>query len=221
LTETASDPTVKVVILTGEGDRAFSSGVDLTGMGEGAQQRLLHESRAEVAAVIQTMWAAPQPIVAKVRGFALAGGFGLAMAADVVMASESAVFGTPESEVGLWPFQITVPLLRFAPPRFALELMLTGRRIHAAEALERGLVNRVVADDELDEVVEQFANQLVKLSNAATGFGKRSFYQVSGSMDREHFDYLASLLTLVNQFDDAKEGLTARSEHRQPRFLGH
>ncbi len=221
LTEMASDPTVKVIVLTGQGDRAFSSGVDLTGMGEGAQQRMLHESRAEVAALIQAMWATPQPIVAKVRGFALAGGFGLAMAADVVIASESATFGTPESEVGLWPFQITVPLLRFAPPRFALELMLTGRRVDAAEALERGLINQVVADDDLDEVVEQFATNLANLSSAATGFGKRSFYQVSGSMDREHFDYLASLLTLVNQFDDAKEGLAARREHRRPRFLGH
>lgn len=221
LTEVASDPTVKVIVLTGQGDRAFSSGVDLAGMGEGSDQRLLHESRAQVATLIQAMWNAPQPILAKVRGFALAGGFGLAMAADVVIASESAIFGTPEAQVGLWPFQITVPLLRFAPPRFALELMLTGRRVDAAEALEKGLVNRVVADERLNDEVEQFANQLASLSSAATGYGKRSFYQVTGSMDREHFDYLATLLTLVNQFDDASEGLAARREHRQPRFLGH
>ena len=121
LTEVASDPTVKVIVLTGQGDRAFSSGVDLAGMGEGSDQRLLHESRAQVATLIQAMWNAPQPILAKVRGFALAGGFGLAMAADVVIASESAIFGTPEAQVGLWPFQITVPLLRFAPPRFINE----------------------------------------------------------------------------------------------------
>ncbi|WP_298209698.1 enoyl-CoA hydratase/isomerase family protein [Ferrimicrobium sp.] len=219
--EMAADATVRVIILTGQGDRAFSSGVDLAGMGEGTSQRVLHESRAKVAALIQAMWAAPQPVIAKVRGYALAGGFGLAMAADVVLASESAIFGTPEAEVGLWPFQITVPLLRFAPPRVALELMLTTRRMDAAEALRYGLINRVVADEELDAAVDRFAAELAQLSSAATGFGKRSFYQVSGSMDREHFDYLATLLTLVNQFDDAKEGLLARREHRQPRFLGH
>ncbi|WP_298336435.1 enoyl-CoA hydratase/isomerase family protein [Ferrimicrobium sp.] len=219
--ELAADKGVRAIILTGQGDRAFSSGVDLAGMGEGTSQRVLHDSRAKVAAVIQAMWAAPQPIIAKVRGYALAGGFGLAMAADVVIASESAVFGTPEAEVGLWPFQITVPLLRFAPPRIALELMLTARRMDAAEALAHGLINRVVPEEQLDATVEAFAADLAGLSSAATGFGKRSFYQVSGSMDHEHFDYLATLLTLVNQFDDAKEGLLARREHRQPRFLGH
>jgi enoyl-CoA hydratase/carnithine racemase len=221
LTALTADPAVKVIVLTGAGDRAFSSGVDLAGMGEGLSQRALHDARAEVAAVIEAMWSAPQPIIAKVRGYALAGGFGLTMAADMVIASESAIFGTPEAEVGLWPFQITVPLLRYVAPRLALEMMLTARRVDAREALEKGLINRVVAEDQLDQTVAELAGRLVALSSAATGYGKRSFYAVTGSMDREHFDYLASLLTIVNQFDDAHEGLLARREHRQPRFLGH
>lgn len=214
------DPACRVVLLRGAGDKAFSSGVDLSEMGEGASAAELHRARGLLAELFETMWRVGTPILARVEGYALAGGFGLAMAADVVIASETAVFGTPEVEVGLWPFQITVPLLRVAPSRLVLELMLTGRRMDAREAYERGLVNEVVQVDELDARTEAWCERLARLSSSASRLGKRSFHRVLGVNDAEHLEMLVTELSLVNEFEDAKEGLRARRERREPRFLG-
>jgi len=214
------DPSCRVILLRGAGDKAFSSGVDLAEMGEGASVAELHRARGVLAELFETMWRIGTPILARVEGYALAGGFGLAMAADVVLASETAVFGTPEVEVGLWPFQITVPLLRVAPSRLVLEWMLTGRRIDAAEALARGLVNEVVPTESLDARVAEWCGRLGRLSSGASRLGKRAFHRVLGAHDAEHLEMLVAELSLVNEFEDAKEGLRARQERREPRFLG-
>ena len=91
------------------------------------------------------------------RGYALAGGFGLACACDIVVAADDAVFGTPEINVGLWPYMITVPLLRSMPPKTVLELMMTGRRVTAEEGARIGFVQRVVPVAELDATVDELA----------------------------------------------------------------
>jgi enoyl-CoA hydratase/carnithine racemase len=214
------DPSCQVIVLRGAGEKAFSSGVDLAEMGEGASVAELHRARSLLAELFETMWRIGTPIIARVEGYALAGGFGLAMAADVVLAAESAVFGTPEVEVGLWPFQITVPLLRVAPTRLVLELMLTGRRLDASEALARGLVNEVAPASALDARVADWCGRLRRLSSSASRLGKRSFHRVLGAHDAEHLDMLVAELSLVNEFEDAKEGLRARRERREPRFHG-
>ena len=103
-----------------------------------------------LAEVFGALWRLGKPTVARVQGFALAGGFGLALACDLVVASDRARFGAPEVNVGLWPYMITVPMVRSMPPKQALELMLTGRVVDAAEALRLGFVTRVVPHDELD-----------------------------------------------------------------------
>jgi enoyl-CoA hydratase/carnithine racemase len=123
------DRAVRVVVLTGAGERAFCAGADLEGMG-GTEGGALaaHRARGEVAALFEDLWSLGKPTIARVRGYALAGGFGLALACDFVVAADDAQFGTPEIDVGLWPFMITVPLVRSMAPKRALELMLTGRR---------------------------------------------------------------------------------------------
>src|SRR3954470_8792098 len=128
-----ADDAVRVVVLTGAGDKAFCAGADLGGIGDNARAAASQDGRGLLANFFREMWALGKPIVARVRGYALAGGFGLALACDVVIAADDAQFGTPEINVGLWPFMITVPLTRSMPPKTALELMMTGRRVDAAE----------------------------------------------------------------------------------------
>ena len=119
----------------GPGDKAFCAGADLSGMAAGAGFADLHDARGEMARLFREVWELGKPTVARVRGYALAGGFGAALMCDVVIAADDAVFGTPEIDVGLWPMMITVPMLRSMPPKMALELQMTGRRVPAAEAL--------------------------------------------------------------------------------------
>ena len=138
------DPATRVVVLTGAGDKAFCAGADLSGMAAGAGYAELHDGRGELARFFRDLWELGKPTVAKVRGWCLAGGFGVALACDIVVASDDARFGTPEVDRGLWPYMITVPMLRSMPPKVALELQLTGRRVGAEEAERIGFVNRVV-----------------------------------------------------------------------------
>ena len=133
-----------MVVLTGAGDKAFCAGADLGGMADGASHLDLHDSRGELAGLFADLWDLGKPTIARVRGYALAGGMGLALACDLVVAADDAVFGTPEIDVGLWPYMITVPLMRSMPPKKALELMMTGRRVGAAEAERIGFVTQVV-----------------------------------------------------------------------------
>src|SRR5689334_13782255 len=106
LAEIKDDPDAHVVVLTGAGDKAFCAGADLTGMAEGASHLDLHDSRGELAALFHDLWDLGKPTIARVQGYALAGGMGLALACDVVVASDDSVFGTPEIDVGLWPYMI-------------------------------------------------------------------------------------------------------------------
>ena len=112
------------------------------------------------------------------RGYALAGGFGLACACDLVVAADDAVFGTPEINVGLWPYMITVPLLRSMPPKTALDLMMTGRRVSAEEGARIGFVQRVVPVAELDATVDALAAELASKSPLIMHWGRDAFYRV-------------------------------------------
>ena len=126
-------------------------------MAAGAGWAELHDGRGELARLFADLWALGKPTIAKVRGWCLAGGFGLALACDLVVAADDARFGTPEVDRGLWPYMITVPMMRSMPPKVALELQLTGRRVDAAEAERIGFVNRVVPAGELDAAVAELA----------------------------------------------------------------
>src|SRR5438270_3476469 len=173
-----ADDDVRVVVLTGAGDQAFCAGADLTGMTGDAGFAKTHDARGELARLFLDFYALGKPTIARVRGYALAGGFGLALSCDFVIAADDAQFGTPEVNVGLWPYMITVPLVRSMPPKKVLELMLTGRRVSAAEADRIGFVNRVVPVDELDAAVDGFAAELASKSPAIVKLGRDSFYAV-------------------------------------------
>src|SRR3954469_9653235 len=173
-----ADESVRVVVLTGAGDRAFCAGADLGGIAENAGAAAAHDGRGLLADLFRELWALGKPTIARVRGYALAGGFGLALACDFVVAADDAQFGTPEVNVGLWPYMITVPLLRSMPAKKVLELQMTGRRVDAAEADRIGFVTRVVPVDQLDAAVDELAATLAAKSPAPLRLGRDSFYDV-------------------------------------------
>jgi enoyl-CoA hydratase/carnithine racemase len=215
-----ADDAVRVIVLTGAGDKAFCAGADLTGMAAGAGFAELHDARGELARLFREMWDLGKPIIARVRGYALAGGFGLALACDFVIAADDAQFGTPEINVGLWPYMITVPLVRSMPPKKALELMITGRRVGATEAERIGFVNSVVPVDELDGAVDRLAAEIASKSPAIVKLGRDSFYGVWDQSGDEALRLLHTMLTITTQTEDAAEGIAAFAEKREPQWKG-
>lgn len=213
------DSAVRVVVLTGAGDRAFCAGADLTGM-RGDDGVATHDGRGVLADVFRDLWTLGKPTIARVRGYALAGGFGLAMACDFVVAADDAQFGAPEVNVGLWPYMVTVPLLRVMHPRIAFELMATGRRVAADEAASLGIVNRVVAADQLDQAVDELATTLASKSPLVLRWGRESFYRALEMRDDDALDYLQAMLSLTAASEDAAEGIAAFAEKRTPTWKG-
>ena len=215
-----ADADVRVVVLTGAGDKAFCAGADLTGMRSDANYVEVHDARGELARLFHDLWALGKPTIARVRGYALAGGFGLALACDFVVAADDARFGTPEIDVGLWPYMITVPLVRSMPPKKVLELMLTGRRVGAAEADRLGFVTRVVPVADLDEAVDELAETLASKSPAIVKLGRDSFYAVWDLAARDALAHLHAMLTITSQSEDTAEGIAAFAEKRAPQWKG-
>lgn len=217
----AAEPSVRVIVLRGAGDRAFCAGADLK---EVLGHTSIDESRRHfgaVAKVIAAMERAPQPVIARVPGFALAGGCGLAVAADLTIASESAVLGLPEISLGLLPLMVSVPILRAVGSRkVLLDLVLTGRRIAADEALTLGLVTRVVPDASLDDEIAKLCAHFASLSPQALAMGKEAIYAANEMEAGAALKYLRETIVLVSRTEDAKEGITAFFEKRKPEWTG-
>jgi enoyl-CoA hydratase/carnithine racemase len=154
--------------------------------------------------------------VARVNGHALAGGFGLAAACDIVIAADDATFGLPEVKVGLWPMVITAVLQRVMPHKAALELMITGRRISAEEAQRLGVVSRVVGRDDLDDAVDLVVGGIAATSPTVMRMGKDSFYAVEDLDFTAALQHLHTALTTVASTDAAAEGVAAFLEKRHP-----
>ncbi len=207
----------RVAVLAGAG-KAFCAGADLAAMANGADYADLHDARGELARLLGELWELGKPTIARVRGYALAGGFGLALACDLVVAADDATFGAPEIDVGLWPHMITVPLTRSMPPKRALELMMTGRRVDAAEAERIGFVHRVVPGEGLDAAVDELAATLAAKSPAIMKLGRDSFYGVWGQAADDALRLLHPLLTVTASTEDAAEGIAAFAEKRPPRW---
>ena len=213
------DDTVRVIVLTGAGDEAFSAGGDLSG---GFVDSPLpdHQARGILADLFRAMRSCPKPIIGRINGVALGGGFGVAAACDITIAADHAKFGTPEINLGLWPMMISTVLLPLAPRKQLLEMMLAGRIIDAAKAREMGLVTRVVPADDLDAAVGETATSLASKSPAALALGKSSFYAMDGMDIDTALDHLHIGLTATSLTDDAREGVQAFLDKRDPEWTG-
>ena len=203
----------RVVLLSSSGDKVFCSGADLAVMsGDG--------SRGGVRRVVEAMRACPAPVVVRVQGLCLAGGVGLVLGADLAVAADTAEFGLPEVNVGLWPFMVSVLLAQHVSPKVAMDLMLTGRRMAAAEALAVGLVSRVVPADGLDHHVEVLLATIAGKAPLAVQQGKQAFQGLLDAGTAEALTAMEAQLTLLSRTDDAAEGIAAFRERREPRWTG-
>jgi enoyl-CoA hydratase/carnithine racemase len=218
LDDARDDAGVRVVVLTGSG-QAFSAGADLSQMGQpGAGPALA--VRGDYADLLLRFTQLGKPVVARVPGPALGGGLGLVASADFAVACESAVLGTPEIHRGIFPMQIMAVLERLVPRRKLVELMLLGEKLTAAQALELGLLTRVVPDESLDLEVSSLAHELAKRSPTAMRMGLKAFHEQSGKRLEESLPYLRGQLMAVLGSEDAREGLKAFAEKREPQWTG-
>jgi len=215
-----ADDVVRAVVLTGAGDKAFCAGADLSGFRADATEVERHTERVHFVELFLTMERLGKPIVGCVNGHALAGGFGLAMACDLLVAAETATFGTPEINVGLWPMMVMAIIGRNMPRKRATQLYMTGERIDAATALEWGIVNEVVPVADVRGRARELAGTLTRKSPLIMRLGRDAMYRID-SMDLESaLRYLQSQLTIVTLSEDSKEGVRAFLEKREPDFQG-
>jgi enoyl-CoA hydratase len=216
-----SEPEVRVVVLTGAGDRAFCAGADLSTFETDVPELERHDGRRRFVELLLLLQDLGKPVIGRLNGHALAGGFGLACACDLLVAVDSATFGTPEINVGVWPSMIQAVLARNLPRKVLLEMMLLGDRWSSGQLREVGLVNRVVgSQDELDRVTHELAAKLAAKSPVILKLGRDSFYRQQDMEFRAALEYLQSQLTLVSLSEDAREGVAAFFQKREPDFKG-
>ncbi|HJP65944.1 MAG TPA: enoyl-CoA hydratase-related protein [Actinomycetota bacterium] len=221
LDRAAADEEVRVVVITGSGDRAFSAGGDLTStMAPGEGRVGQHDRRGRIAALLTGIMRFGKPVVARVNGVALAGGFGLMMACDLVVMADDVEVGTPEINLGLWPFMISAVIKRNVPRKIALEMMMTGRRFTAEEAAGWGMVNRVVPRADLDQAVDELAAELASKSPLVLRLGKESFVAIDDVGLDAALSYLNAMLTVDLESEDVVEGVAAFLEKRSPEWKG-
>jgi enoyl-CoA hydratase len=212
-----ADPDARVGILRGEG-RAFCSGADLSTVAEGGGESL---GSAEQSFAGFVSMPRATPIVASVHGYALAGGLELALACDVVVAAEGTWFGLPEVTRGLIPAAGgAIRLPRLVPEKRALEIILTGRRFDADEALALGLVSRVVPGEDLASATRALADAIAVNAPAAVRESLALVRATRGLTEAEAWDHSASAWRAVLATDDAREGAQAFLERREPRWSG-
>jgi len=214
------DQAARVIVLEGAGDKAFCAGADLKGVGDRGTTLQARESFGGLARILEAMARMKTPVIAKVHGFALAGGCGLAAGCDIVVAAEDAVFGLPEIKIGLLPLIVMAPILRSAGRKRGMLMILSGEQVSAREAYEMGLVSRLVPRADLSPAVDALARTLAGLSPTALGLAKEAAATVAGMEYGASLRYLREMITLVALSDDAREGIKAFFEKRAPNWTG-
>ena len=210
---------VRVVVLTGAG-RVFCAGADLSSFDGEMTGLERYRSRDLFVELFILMAELGKPIVGRIYGHALAGGLGLACSCDILVSIDTATFGTPEINVGIWPMMIQAILSRNIPRKVLLEMEMLGDRWTAIQLQSLGVINRVVAHDQLDPTVNEIAKQLARKSPIAMRLGRDSFYRQEDMDFRAALHYLHGQFLLVSQTEDSKEGIKAFFEKREPDFKG-
>jgi enoyl-CoA hydratase/carnithine racemase len=216
--ELRGDSSTRVLVLRSAG-HVFCSGHDLGEMtGRGADEyAALFENCSRMMWGLRTL---PQPVIALVQGFATGAGCQLVSACDLALASPAASFATPGVKLGLFCSTPMVPLVRSIPPKFAMEMLLTGQPVTAERAAEIGLVNRVVPAESLLEEGMELARRIASASGLTLAIGKRAFYSQGPLDERQAYDDAARTMTDNALTRDAQEGMTAFLQKRAPEWRG-
>ena len=211
---------VRCVVLASSHPTVFSSGANLQGFA--AEVPLVHKHFGTEALprLFTLIGALQKPSVCAAGGHVLAGALGLALACDLIVASEEATFGTPEIGVGTFPFMVMALLYRNVPRKRASEMLLLGERLDAHAAHARGIVNRVVAPAELAGAVSEWAEKLAGRSPVIMRLGKEAMRRQMDMGFEDALDYLRAQLTLALSTEDVVEGVSAFFEKREPVWRG-
>ncbi|ARB44386.1 enoyl-CoA hydratase/isomerase family protein [Alloalcanivorax xenomutans] len=213
-----ADPQVRVIVLTGSGDKAFCAGADLR-PGEGFVFDYA-KPNADYADLMRLASNSTVPSIARVNGVCMAGGMGLLCMTDMAVAVDTVRFGLPEVKVGVFPMQVLSLLQRLVPQRVLREWCFTGEPFTADEALQAGLVNHLAPAAELDAKVEWLIDRLVDKSPTAIRRGKYALRAIEAMSFDQAIAYTETQIATLALTEDAKEGLAAFNEKRAPDWPG-
>jgi len=215
-----ADDDVGCVVLTSTHDRVFSSGANLGGFAADVPLVHKHLGTERFPTLFRTIGELGKPTICAANGHVLAGALGIALACDLIVAKEEAQFGTPEINVGAFPFMIMALIYRNVPRKKTNELLLLGERISAAEAERIGIVNRVVAAEAFDDAVREWALKLASKSPLIMRLGKDAMFRQLDMPFLDALDYLRAQLSIALSTEDIVEGVQAFFEKREPVWKG-
>jgi enoyl-CoA hydratase len=214
------DDDVRAIVLTGSGDKAFCAGADLGGFAADAPLVDKHFASDLFIELFWLMAELGKPTLCAANGHVLAGGMGLALACDLVIAKQGATFGTPEINVGAFPFMIMAIIYRNVPRKKVNEMMLLGERMSGEEAVQFGLANKIVPADQFDEAVRDWATKLASKSPVLMRLGHDAMYRQQDMALDDALEFLRSQLSLTFSTEDIQEGVQAFFEKRDPEWKG-
>ncbi|MCW3046712.1 MAG: enoyl-CoA hydratase [Solirubrobacterales bacterium] len=214
------DDAVRCVVLASTHPTTFSAGGNLGGFASDVPLAHKHDANGRFPELFTLIGQLGKPVIAAVDGHCLAGAFGLALACDLIVASDAATFGTPEINVGVFPFMIAVLIYRNLPRKKATELMLMGDRIDAHEARELGIVNAVVPREDFARTIVAWSRRLAGKSPLLMKLGRDALWRQHDLAAEDAWDFLRAQLTIAFATDDMQEGVTAFFEKRQPLWSG-
>jgi 3-hydroxypropionyl-coenzyme A dehydratase len=214
------DRAVRAMVLTGAGEKAFCAGADLGGFAAAAPLVQKHYASDLFLEFFRLMPRLGKPSLAAVNGHVLAGGLGLALSCDLVIAKEGATFGTPEINVGAFPYMIMSLIYRNVPRKKVNEMILLGERLSAEEAVTYGLANKAVPAEEFDAAVADWAGKLAAKSPLLMRLGHDAMYRQQDMALDDALEYLRSQLSLTFSTEDIQEGVRAFFEKRDPQWKG-
>jgi enoyl-CoA hydratase/carnithine racemase len=221
IAQAEASPEVRAVVITGAGEKAFCAGGDLKPNAEGDPFTVDAAERDNPAVkLFRAIIDCRVPVIARVNGHALAGGFGLVCACDFAVVADHARLGVPEARIGIFPMMILPFMLRTIPRRKLLELCVTGEPISAAEALAHGMVNSVVPRAALDQKVDALVASIAASSPTAIGMGRRALAMIDGLSLEAGLEYAQRVLPQMARTQDAREGFRAFNEKRSPVWTG-